>query len=292
VWLFSYGGLLFDLFVVPALLWRPTRVAAFTLAVVFHLLNAALFTIGVFPWLMVCATAIFFPPDWPRRAWAALRGRSSASAPDVHSPVAEHEAPSCDPARRQWAIAGLLALYASVQLALPMRHNFSNANPSWTEAGHYFAWHMMLRGKRFGVRYYATAPQTGRTAIVDLRPYLTPFQAARFGRDPRLIHQLARKIAADLRGVGVQGVQVRVLALVSLNGRTPQLLIDPRIDLASEPVTWRTPKWVLPLVETLPQDAWTIPLAEWERHPDVRRVMRRQLVGSARPISRSAADPQ
>lgn len=49
VWLFTYGGLLLDLLVVPLLLWRRTRTAAFALAVVFHLLNAALFRMGSFP---------------------------------------------------------------------------------------------------------------------------------------------------------------------------------------------------------------------------------------------------
>src|SRR5690606_10618868 len=36
VYFFSYGGLLFDLLVVPALLWRKTRPFAFALALAFH----------------------------------------------------------------------------------------------------------------------------------------------------------------------------------------------------------------------------------------------------------------
>ncbi|MFW6125415.1 MAG: HTTM domain-containing protein, partial [Pirellulales bacterium] len=68
----SYGALLLDLFIVPLLLWRPTRAAAFVAALVFHLSNAYLFPIGVFPWLMIAATTLFFPPDWPRRTLAAV----------------------------------------------------------------------------------------------------------------------------------------------------------------------------------------------------------------------------
>ncbi len=42
-------------------------------AVAFHLLNSRLFTIGVFPWAMLLATAVFFPADLPRRMWTDLR---------------------------------------------------------------------------------------------------------------------------------------------------------------------------------------------------------------------------
>ena len=70
-WSMVYGGLLFDLLVVPALLYRRTRRWAYGTALAFHTLNAALFDIGVFPWLMVAVTALFFEPaelrDWVAR---------------------------------------------------------------------------------------------------------------------------------------------------------------------------------------------------------------------------------
>jgi len=62
VYLFSYGGLGFDLLIIPLLLFRKTRVIAFVASVMFHLTNAYIFNIGIFPWLMIPATLIFFPP--------------------------------------------------------------------------------------------------------------------------------------------------------------------------------------------------------------------------------------
>ena len=67
VYLFSYGGLLLDLFAVPLLLWPRTRNLTYAVTLGFHLMNAQLFNIGMFPWFMICATLLFFPPDWPRR---------------------------------------------------------------------------------------------------------------------------------------------------------------------------------------------------------------------------------
>jgi vitamin K-dependent gamma-carboxylase len=73
--LMTYGALVLDLFVVPLLLFRRTRPFAYAAAVLFHLMNARLFSIGIFPWLMIGGTAIFFPADWPRRIYEDLTKR-------------------------------------------------------------------------------------------------------------------------------------------------------------------------------------------------------------------------
>ncbi|MEM9563990.1 MAG: HTTM domain-containing protein [Actinomycetota bacterium] len=69
----AVASTVFDLTVVWLLLWRRTRAVAFLCVVAFHVLNARLFSIGVFPWLMILATTIFLPCDWPRRVVATLR---------------------------------------------------------------------------------------------------------------------------------------------------------------------------------------------------------------------------
>ena len=79
MWAMTYGSLALDLFVVAGLLHWRTRPWAFLAAVVFHLMNSRLFGIGVFPWVMMSATAIFFDPAWPRRVVADLRHRGSDS---------------------------------------------------------------------------------------------------------------------------------------------------------------------------------------------------------------------
>src|SRR5438270_9047380 len=78
VYLMSYSSLLFDLCIVPCLLWRRTRLAAFIAAVLFHLINARFFAIDIFPWLAIAATSLFLSPDWPRRVVSIFRrGKSS-----------------------------------------------------------------------------------------------------------------------------------------------------------------------------------------------------------------------
>ncbi|WP_162451611.1 HTTM domain-containing protein [Phytoactinopolyspora mesophila] len=75
IWIMTYGSLIFDLAIVWLLLYRRTRVPAFIIATCFHLLNARLFGLYIFPWTMIAATTIYFRPDWPELAWAWFRRR-------------------------------------------------------------------------------------------------------------------------------------------------------------------------------------------------------------------------
>lgn len=269
-----WGGLLFDLSIVPLLLWRRTRVLAFCLCLTFHLTNSFLWTIGIFPWLMMGATTIFFEPDWPRR----LAGRFSRSVQEWTAPAA-WQAPQ---GLARGILVTILVTYSSWQLLLPFRHFLLPGDSSWSEYGHYFSWHMLLRAKKTGLRLYARDPQSGRAGLVDLREYVTAKQLAVIGRDPRMIHQLVHVIRDDLeRRLGGREVELRVLALVGLNGRKPQLLIDPSVDLAATPLSYRYPEWIVPLREPFRHDAWDYPLEEWEDRLDLRLPDEMRLANAA-----------
>ena len=69
----SWAGAAFDCSVVALLLWRRTRVVAWVAVVAFHVATWLLFPIGVFPWLMIGVTTIFFEPDWPERIATKVR---------------------------------------------------------------------------------------------------------------------------------------------------------------------------------------------------------------------------
>ena len=58
----AWGGVVFDLLIVQALVWRRTRPVALLAAVGFHLTNHYLFTIGIFPWLMLIGSCVLWPP--------------------------------------------------------------------------------------------------------------------------------------------------------------------------------------------------------------------------------------
>ena len=59
-YLFSWGGALFDLFIPFILLAKKIRIYGYILVVLFHGLTSAMFPIGVFPFVMIISTLIFF----------------------------------------------------------------------------------------------------------------------------------------------------------------------------------------------------------------------------------------
>lgn len=259
VQLFIWGGLLFDLLVVPMLLWRPTRIPAYLLCVFFHLMNSQLFSIHIFPWLMILATTLFFEPDWPRKIFRLPPARIPAAVPVSWASLSQGSR----------ACVLLACLYCTFHCTWPFRHYLYPGRASWTEQGHFFAWRMMLRGKTVALRFYVTDPQTGQTQIPDLRPILSPVQVGVFARDPEMILHLAHYIADLYRNEAELEVEVRALVLTSLNGRKPQLQIDPNVDLAKQPRGFHQRPWIMPEKEPLPAHPWSLPIDQWEQVLDL-----------------------
>ncbi|HEV2853180.1 MAG TPA: HTTM domain-containing protein [Thermoanaerobaculia bacterium] len=231
VYAFVYGGLLLDLLAVPMLLWPRTRKLALVLLALFHLLNARLFVIGIFPWMMLAAALIFLPP-------ATLRPKTLQAPQTPQTPAGTvRNWP-------RWALA-LVAVYAVLQLLVPLRHLLYPGDTNWTEEGHRFSWHMKLRDKE-GMVLFSVEDSEG-TRLVNPDEYLLPHQAAKLVNGPDLILQLAHHIAADYRRRGHRDVKVHAIAMASLNGRKPQPLIDPAVDLAARSRSLRPSPWIVPL---------------------------------------------
>lgn len=234
---FAYGGLLLDLLVVPFLLWRKTRPFAFAAAVLFHLTNARLFSIGIFPWFMIAATAVFFNPSWPRQALNlfGLGQRKSARPAKIEL--------------RSWGLV-CLAVYVLLQIVLPLRHFIIPGNVSWTEEGHRFAWHMKLRDKDASAMF-TLVNTAGETWEIDPLEHLTARQLSKMSSRPYLILQYAHFLAEEAAAQGHDSVEVRAEVWASLNGRSPQQLIDPTVNLAAQPRTPWAVDWILPLTTPL-----------------------------------------
>jgi len=231
---FAYGGLAFDLTIVPLLLYRRTRPAAFVVACAFHLTNSQIFSIGVFPFLMIVATTIFFAPDWPCR----LVGRRTAVA------AFAHETPDVITPRVRLA-ATALACYVIVQLALPLRHHLYPGNVSWTEEGHRFSWHMKLRDKEAAARFLATDRISGNTDEVDWRRELATWQYQEMSTRPDMILQFAHHLSARLAQEQGHPVAVRALVFASLNAGQPRPLVDASVDLSTRSRSLMPADWII-----------------------------------------------
>lgn len=256
----AYGGLAFDLLIVPALLWKPTRILAVLAAAAFHLTNATIFQIGVFPWFMLATLFVFFPEELLRRV---LRRKPASGK--VKETERDNVAPgdSRTPTQTWGETFGLRVaiVYVIIQLFLPIRPWVLPGNPSWNERGHRFAWRMMLRHKECLLWYklenssdYLFAPAT----LV-----MTPNQVQRAPRDPELIRQAALKIKEMSASLGQNECRVYALALVCMNGRPPAMIVDPNTDLTIAKRGWISDDWVQQDPGPLPAKAWQRPHDEW-----------------------------
>lgn len=271
--LFSHSGFLLDLLAVPLLAWRRTRPWAFGAIVVFHLCNALMFRIGIFPWFMICATTLFFDPDWPRRilgtvsqisrrALAPVPGKTTgASARRLNC---ESSGGIRSPARQEMRSRRLIIASAAawflIQFTIPFRHLLYPGDVDWTEDGQRFSWRMMLCDKTPAMRLFAIDKQTRRVTAIDPRPFLNEWQLNYMSYDPDLLVQFSQYLAAELRQTKNLDVEIHAQVFCSLNGRRPQLLVDPQIDLACQTRCLASQPWIVPLKEPLPSKLW-------DKHP-------------------------
>ena len=245
----SWAGAAFDLTIVGWLLWHRSRPWAYAVVVVFHVLTWLLFPIGMFPWIMMTAALIFFPPDWPQRLrfrHSREGGNPARGAP--HTPLSRWggEGPGVRVGWPTRVAVAALVLFALVQMLVPLRHWAYPGNVRWNEDGYRFSWRVLLTEKTGHARFRVLDPATGQERLVYPDDYLTPLQTERMATHPDMILATAHVIAEDFADRGVPDVEVRASVSVAFNGRRAAPFVDPEVDLARvEPGIWPK-RWVLP----------------------------------------------
>ena len=244
----SWLGAIFDSGIVFFLLYRPTRRLAYALVVLFHVATWLLFNLGMFPWIMIVAATLLFPPDWPRHwlsrfiSFISNRVKFVPLARSAIAVLVIERSPRVLTCRATCLLLAPLGIYAAAQLALPLRPYFAAEPSAWTCSGFNCAWQVMIVEKTGYAEFLAFDPATGRRWELSLKGYLTPRQEVMMAQDPYLIQAMARRLAADFHDPPLTHVQVRVNAFATLNGRPSQRLINPDVDLAAMP----PPGWILP----------------------------------------------
>ncbi|MEM8558905.1 MAG: HTTM domain-containing protein [Bacteroidota bacterium] len=254
---FAWGGLGLDLLALPFLLWRRTRMVAYLALVGFHLMNAWIFTIGVFPWAMIALTLIYFDYDWPTR----LVQRVRRAAPPPVALTAAQLTP-------RWVLVGVAA-FLVVQLVVPFRHWAHPGDVAWTEEGHRFSWRMKLRTKKVDTPRFFVVDQTNEVVeIVDPYVVLPRWQASSMVKRPDMILQFAHWLDAQAEADGQSDVAVYADIVARLNGRPAARLIDPDYDLTQgrRSLLGFTP-WVLTMDSAPAQHTEPLAVDRWDAPP-------------------------
>lgn len=228
----AYGGILFDLLIVPLLLWKPTRKYAFITAIFFHLFNSIVFQIGIFPYMSIALCVFFFDSKTIKNLFFKNKPLHDIQEPEQTS--------------SNNLLIVVFSLYFVIQIGLPLRHWFITDDVLWTEEAHRLSWRMMLRSK-YGVAHYSVVDKaTNKKTTIKLDDYLSRKQKNIASSRPDIIWQFAQRLKQEYHEEG-KDVAVYVDCRISVNGRPLKILIDPKQDLAS--IKWDTFKhstWILP----------------------------------------------
>lgn len=244
-YLFSWAGALYDLTIAFFLLWKPTRVYAYTTVVIFHLMTYALFQIGMFPFIMILSTLIFFPANFHQKVIDSIL-KLKHLLPFQGGQRSASKQTEWDLSKRGSTIIGsILVLHFILQFLLPLRFALYPGNLFWTEQGYRFSWRVMLMEKAGHVTFTVTNPDNNQQWQVQNYKYLTPNQEKMMSTQPDMILQFAHYLEQQYKQQGIDDVKITAESYVTLNGRRSQPMINPNADLTEKERGFSHKDWIL-----------------------------------------------
>lgn len=242
-YLFSWAGMLFDLSIPFVLIHNRFRIFGYVAVVFFHVITSAMFPIGVFPYVMIVSTTIFFSPQFHKRVLSFINPTTSSVLSLKNTTHVKKSTQL------------LLVIFITLQLIIPFRYLLYNGKLFWTEQGFRFSWRVMLIEKVGHAEFEIKDPKTNRSLIVNNGDYLTPQQEKMMATQPDMILQFAHYLrdhytnyTYELNGNAekVENPEVYASVKVSLFNKGSRPFIDQTVNLAKEKRGFSAKKWILP----------------------------------------------
>lgn len=244
---FSWFGAIYDLSIVFFLMNKKTRLAAYAFVIIFHVMTKIFFPIGMFPFVMIFSTLIFFSEDFHKKlitiflSWKPFNRSFSSASNEASLETFVHSG-----RLKTKLITYMFGTFFMVQLILPWRFLLYPGKLFWTEQGYRFSWRVMLMEKAGTAFFYVKDPQTGGKSEIMNCDYLTKNQEKMMATQPDMILQFAHFLKKEYEGIGIKNPQVSVESYVTLNGSGSRLFIDSAVDLTKEKENFLSKEWILP----------------------------------------------
>lgn len=246
-YLFSWFGCIYDLFIVFFLLSKRFRPVAYFFVIIFHFVTWYLLPIGIFPWVMIFSTLIFFSIEFHEKMLHLL-----AKLLNFKIEFTRVEKNNFKAKKR---VTLLLATYIFFQIVVPFRYVLYPNNLFWSEEGFRFSWRVMLMHKEGFATFYIKDKKSGGEIEIENCDYLSPTQMDQMATQPDMILQYAdflhSKFSDTILSYGDQKIHLKDPSIhaeiyVSLNGRPSQLFVSKKHDLAQIKYDLRTRTWIEP----------------------------------------------
>jgi len=225
----AYAGILFDLLIIPLLLFKKTRTIALIASLSFHLFNAIFLQIGIFPFFALTFSLFFYPSKKIRNIFFKCKTSNEGVVTLNYY--------------GQRFFLYFLIPFLILQLLLPLRHHLIEGDVLWTEEGHRLSWRMMLRKREGYIHFKIVNKQTGEVSSYDYNKNLSPKQAQILATKPDFIWQYCQRIKQEYKG---KNISIFIECKNSINNGEFKTLIDPKQDfmLAEWDYFWHN-EWIL-----------------------------------------------
>ncbi|MCH4823424.1 HTTM domain-containing protein [Gramella lutea] len=238
---FSWSGMLYDLFIPFLLLWKRTRLFAFLMVIVFHVLTRVLFPIGMFPYIMIVSALIFFSPKVHHKILETI-----STWFRINRQRFDNSRLLFPNSKARKFLLSVVGAFFVIQLLFPWRYLMYPGELFWTEEGFRFSWRVMLMEKAGFAQFKIVDAETGKGFLVTNSDFLTPFQEKQMSFQPDFILEYAHFLADHFREQGHENIEVYVESYVGLNGRKSVPYISPDVNLLNFADSFERKTFILP----------------------------------------------
>jgi len=223
-YLFCWFGCIYDLSIGFFLFNRRTVNIAYVFVIIFHAATALFFNIGMFPYIMMTITIVFFKEEFHEKIINSLikiTGYKPNNTNTAYTPLNPH-------------LLNFFMLYFVIQFVVPFRYALYPGKLFWTEQGYRFSWRVMLMEKAGTAFFFVKDEKSGRESEVDNKKYLTFLQEKMMATQPDMMVDYAKFLKEEYKKMGFTNPTVRAQSYVTLNGSGSREFINSTIDLSSQ----------------------------------------------------------
>ena len=240
----SWGGMFYDLLIPFLLIYTRTRVFGFLLVIFFHLFTVLLFPIGMFPYIMIMSSLIFFSSKTHKKILDFIL------KPFIDKIKSIREMKIINIQKERISLI-VVSVFFIIQFLFPFRYSLYPGELFWNEQGYRFSWRVMLMEKKGYTTFKVVNKENDNSFYIINNNFLTDFQERQMSFQPDFIIEYAHFLGSYYKNLGLNNIEIYADSYVALNGRISRRFIDPEIDLLKQKRGFKNKDWIIPLDEKI-----------------------------------------
>ena len=240
----SWGGMFYDLLIPFLLIYTRTRVFGFLLVIFFHLFTVLLFPIGMFPYIMIMSSLIFFSSKTHKKILDFIL------KPFIDKIKSIREMKIINIQKERISLI-VVSVFFIIQFLFPFRYSLYPGELFWNEQGYRFSWRVMLMEKKGYTTFKVVNKENDNSFYIMNNSFLTEFQERQMSFQPDFIIEYAHFLGNYYKNLGLNDIEIYADSYVALNGRISKRFIDPEIDLLKQKRGFKNKDWIIPLDEKI-----------------------------------------